>query len=85
MTYWHVVQHIKIVAQRLDKLYLSEKLFNHLIYTIMETLSINGILYEFMPELEGGYYDALCGWHRIKEGRNVYNIDEDGRLFFNTI
>ena len=51
----------------------------------MKTLSINGILYEFMPELEGGYYDALCGWHRIKEGRNVYNIDEDGKLFFNTI
>lgn len=51
----------------------------------MKTISINGVIYEFMPELEGGYYDAVKGWHNIKSGKNVYNIDEKGQMFFNSI
>lgn len=44
-----------------------------------------GEIYEFLPELQGGYYSPN-GWHHYKRaGKLVYNIDESGEKFYNKV
>lgn len=54
----------------------------------MKTITINNIEYEFDENLSGGYFNPINGWHHYMgapKGKYVFNIDENGKMFFNCI